>query len=137
MPKNELNVANILWAAARTFIGEESCSTDHGHRDPVDFNVRSFFPRVLERYAVDCRDHVDPPGDDAHLVDEIVTREVFDVDLLKWSTKSRQGRVDKPSVARIVRDPHIKISGRSRLRMNRQRVSADEQKPNSAVDEFA
>jgi hypothetical protein len=137
MSENELDVAEILRAAARTLIGKERRSTDYGDRDTIDLNAHSILPSVLESNAVDRRDHVDSPRDDAHLEDEIVASEVVDVDLIERSTEPRQGRIDQTRIFEIVRDPDIKITGRSRLRMNRQRVSTDEQKPNSAVEEFA
>ena len=137
MPENELDVAEILRAPTCTLVGKEGRAADHGHRDIPDLNMSSILPSFLKSNAIDRRDHVDPPRNDAHLEDEIVARKVIDVDLIERPTKPRQGRIDKARIIEIVRDPDIKITGRPGLCMNRQRVSADEQKPNSAVDEFA
>jgi hypothetical protein len=137
MPENELDVAKILRAPTCTLVGKERGSADHGHRDIPDLNMSSILPSFLKSNAVDRRDHVDPPRNDAYLEDEIVTREVIDFDLFERPTELRQGLIDKTRIREIVRDPDIKITGGPWLRMNCQRVGADKQKPNSAADEFA
>lgn len=137
MQENSFDVDEILRSSACTLVGKERCSADNGHRHTPDLKVRAILPSLLKRHAVDRRDYIDPPRNYAYLEDEIVAREVSDFDPLERPTEPRQGVVDKVRIGEIVRDPNIKITCRPGLRMSCQRMGPDQQKPNSAVDEFA
>lgn len=136
MPEDELDVGQILRAPTCALVGKERSAADHRDGNIADLNLSSVVPNFFETNAVNRRNHVDSLRNDTHLVDEVVTREVLGTHLIERRTEFRQGSEYATSVLEVVRDPDVEIAGGARLRVNGQRVSADEQKPNPAVDEF-
>ncbi|MBV8299065.1 MAG: hypothetical protein JO083_05935 [Candidatus Eremiobacteraeota bacterium] len=137
VPQHKLNVAEILRAPTGALVRKKRRTTDDGNAHAVDLYVGPLPPRILERDSVDRGYHVDAPRNDPHLKDQVVTRKIINADLIERCAELGQSSMDTPSVFDVMSNPNVKVTGSARLRVNGQRVRADEKKPNSARDEFA
>jgi hypothetical protein len=131
-----LYVEQILGTPSCALVADQVGSRQDGYDLIGEWSLNSFRPSVIERNAVNGRDHVDAYRGDPDLKDCARRREIAFRKIMQWGTECRERGENSRSIAFGGADPDVEVLGRAHVPMRCERVSADNEVFNASSVEL-
>ena len=131
LPLQSFHVGPVLVAPSSELVLHQVMQAEDRNANTLENPLRSLGPGRLEIQPRDpCKD-VDPVRWQAKLYDNIGAQQVVESDtqVLEWRTERGEGLPNAPRIVVAHLDPDVDVDGRSRVSMDGQGVSADDEKP--------
>ena len=121
------------------FVSNERGTPEYRYRNAFDDSFGPIGPSLLEGDSTDGRQQIDPVWRQSELGDEVGASEIFacNSEILDWGAKLGE-RADHSGRILLRRlHPDVQIAGRTRNRVNAERMGTDNQKPNVSCVQLA